>query len=148
MFHTFNQNNSGGSFDHNTNIRHYVIVEGNDRDDIIRRAEGVGIYFNGCDSGMDCTCCGDRWYTPWDGAYLDTVPSLYGKPVKVRDSDDKTFIGFLARDKGSDVVIHYKDGSRKYANYYNSSQDEDDEPPKKKVKKTVKKKTPKKTRKT
>ena len=139
MFYTFNQNNSGGHFDHNTNIRHHVIVEGNGRDDIIRRAELIGIYFDGYSEGLDCDCCGDRWYKPWDDADLDTVPSLYGKPVTVRDNDDKTFIGFLARDKGSDVVIHYKDGSRKYANYYNSGWDEDDEPPKK---------TPKKTRKT
>ena len=24
--------------------------------------EYAGVYFDGCESGMDCDCCGDRWY--------------------------------------------------------------------------------------
>ena len=22
----------------------------------------AGVYFDGCDQGIDCECCGDRWY--------------------------------------------------------------------------------------
>lgn len=61
-FH-FHQNNSGGRYrnDHARGIGHDVWIEGRDVDDANRRAEGIGLYFDGCDTGQDCSCCGDRW---------------------------------------------------------------------------------------
>ena len=60
----YGQNNSGGSFDHDGGHATYIwaagVAEAN------RIAEANGIYFDGCDKGRDCRCCGDRWSTPWD----------------------------------------------------------------------------------
>jgi hypothetical protein len=96
-FYTFNQNNSGGSFDHDPNagIGYCVCVEAANETDANQRAEQIGLYFNGCDSGMDCDCCGDRWYEQWreEG---DETPTLYGKP--------------LTGGWGLPSYIHYLDG--------------------------------------
>ena len=58
-FFTFYQNNSGGVFD---GPAHYVIVEASDAEEAATRAETVGVYFNGVEDGLDCECCGDRWF--------------------------------------------------------------------------------------
>lgn len=63
-FWEFTQNNSGGSFDVDSSLTHRVVVEAASEEEAIRIGENLGIYFNGCDEGMDCPCCGDRWYTP------------------------------------------------------------------------------------
>lgn len=70
-FYTFRQNNSGGSYDG----PHYVIVEAIDRDEAEMIAENDVVYFDGCSSGRDCSCCGDRW-----SRYSDEsdVPAIYG----------------------------------------------------------------------
>lgn len=62
-FFDFSQNNSGGSFvfDEQRGITHFVIVEAMDADHANSVAENIGLYFNGCESGNDCDCCGDRW---------------------------------------------------------------------------------------
>ncbi len=66
-FFEFDQNNSGGLFHRNDTrgIGPRVWIEALDLDDACRRALDIGIYFDGCDSGMDCRCCGDRWSRPW-----------------------------------------------------------------------------------
>lgn len=81
-FFTFNQNNSGGSFDHDrhSGIGYNVVIEAIDEKDALRRAEDIGLYFNGCDTGMDCSCCGDRW-SDWLDEGTE-FPESYGKPVK------------------------------------------------------------------
>lgn len=58
MFYQFRQNNSGGSFDEPA-IN--VIVEASSAVEANEIAQQHGIYFDGCDSGTDCSCCGDRW---------------------------------------------------------------------------------------
>lgn len=106
MFYTFRQNNSGGRFARDNNVDMYVVVEGTDVSDVIERAENIGIYFDGCANFQDCECCGDRWYKPWDGTELDAVPSIYSEPIdEMRDT----------RTKGCNTVIHFADGTRKYA---------------------------------
>lgn len=58
-FYTFRQNNSGGSF-----IGNYIsyIIEAKDATEAEQIAESqTDIYFDGCDTGQDCSCCGDRW---------------------------------------------------------------------------------------
>jgi hypothetical protein len=82
-FYTFNQNNSGGSFvyDEEVGIGEYVIIEAINADDANSRAEDIGLYFNGCEDGYDCECCGDRWSMVWGGEG-DEVPMIYGQPVE------------------------------------------------------------------
>ena len=68
-FFEYHQNNSGGMFDINdkAGIGPRVWVEATNAADANDRAERIGIYFNGCASGLDCSCCGDRWSSAWGG---------------------------------------------------------------------------------
>lgn len=75
MFYTFNQNNSGGSFVYNDTVCKYVIVEANTAEEANRRAETLGLYFDG---KYDCPCCGNRWSEQWDSEG-ETEPLIYGK---------------------------------------------------------------------
>ena len=59
MFYTFDQNNSGGQFIG----PNYIIIEADSAEEANTIAqESAGVYFNGCEDGIDCECCGDRWY--------------------------------------------------------------------------------------
>lgn len=87
MFYHFNQNNSGGHFEIDDNIAHHVIIEAENHDHANALAEQIGVYFNGCETDMDCPCCGDRWHPTWemDG---DTHPLLYGKNPEDHNSSE------------------------------------------------------------
>jgi hypothetical protein len=60
-YYLFRQNNSGGHFDINDMLAPYVFVQAKSKKQANKRAKRVGIYFDGCDEGRDCPCCGDRW---------------------------------------------------------------------------------------
>jgi hypothetical protein len=102
-FYTFSQNNSGGVFDIDDNIREWVIIEGNDMNEILDRANDIGIYFDGMSKGIDCSCCGDRWYWPQGG--IGDEPVMYYQRVATHPF------------KYANVVIHYKDGTKQYAKW-------------------------------
>lgn len=109
MFFDYNQNNSGGSFDYDdeAGITETVIIEASNASDANRRAGAIGIYFNGCEDGRDCDCCGDRWYPAWgDG---DERPSVYWRPVE-EVPPKRSFVG---RADGPCVYVHYADGTIK-----------------------------------
>lgn len=82
-FFTFRQNNSGGGndIDESRGIGHYVIVEASDADHANYLARQIGVYFEGVAAGIDCDCCGDRWYQQWQTTG-DAVPTIYGLPLK------------------------------------------------------------------
>lgn len=97
FFH-FSQNNSGGSFvvDTEAGIAQEVVIQATSPQEANAKAEAIGLYFNGCDAGIDCNCCGDRWYPKWD--------------------DDKgTEVVVLNRFQWTRpmVYIHYADGTIK-----------------------------------
>jgi hypothetical protein len=75
-FH-FSQNNSGGSFHINDNVAHHVIVQAYTTEEANRLAEDIGIYFDGCNSDRDCSCCGDRWSRQWSDDKGDDTPMIY-----------------------------------------------------------------------
>jgi len=95
MFYTYRQNNSGGfmEVDEKKGISQVVIIEAHDYYHANEIAKSIGIYFDGCDVGRDCHCCGDRWYPAWEnegtadpqyysqvigaGGYIKDYPSLY-----------------------------------------------------------------------
>jgi hypothetical protein len=79
LFYTFSQNNSGGAFE---GPAEYVIVEAQSADEANSIAENNGLYFNGCEDGRDCDCCGDRWHEQWSDDEGDPSPMIYGKPVE------------------------------------------------------------------
>lgn len=63
-FYEYRQNNSGGIFDIDDFLTVRVVVEATSQKDAIEKGESMGIYFDGCEKEMDCSCCGDRWYEP------------------------------------------------------------------------------------
>jgi hypothetical protein len=104
-FYTFDQNNSGGSFEYNerSGITHYVIIEAHDLKHAMSRAEDIGIYFHGVASGQDCECWGNRWYEPWDDKGTEE-PQVYDEhPSKKEPS------GFFKKGQ-KEIAIHYLDG--------------------------------------
>ncbi len=76
-FYCFDQNNSGG---HLAGPALYVIIEAPDADAANARAEQLGLYFDGCQQGWDCSCCGDRWDRVYGKG--DPSPMIYGEPVE------------------------------------------------------------------
>jgi hypothetical protein len=91
-FFTFHQNNSGG-------ILHLpaknVIVEAVDKEEANEIAQENGVYFNGCNTGADCSCCGDRWYPASDYDANDT-PQIYGEELED-----------IVNTSGKDGIPHY-----------------------------------------
>jgi hypothetical protein len=59
-FYQFLQNNSGGR--NVKDMPKLLFVEASSAEEANERAESIGVYFNGCEDGTDCSCCGDRWY--------------------------------------------------------------------------------------
>lgn len=106
-FFTFSQNNSGGSFVETDDLTHYVIIEANTADEANTRAEFFGIYFDGCEDGRDCNCCGDRWDRASGSG--DPVPLIYGHSVY----EFKCVFRFTKNE----AIIHYLDGNRETVEY-------------------------------
>ena len=77
----FRQNNSGGQF----MGPKFVVVKANDADQANQIAQDQGpVYFQGVAKGIDCDCCGDRWYPVHDG-YADDI---WGVNMDNPNSDD------------------------------------------------------------
>lgn len=102
-FFNFNQNNSGGHFEDDKDVCEDVIIEAYSPEDANLRADNFGIYFNGCNQGLDCSCCGDRWSEVWDDNKGTNKPEIYGKDVF-------KIYGESFRWK---CIIHYLNGKRK-----------------------------------
>lgn len=97
-FH-YRQNNSGGYWDGPVN----VLIEARDGDDANRIAvqhPDSPVYFDGCSSGRDCSCCGDRWFRQWSGDG-DPLPSIWGTPFDY-SGDPDTIVIALDPDPASD----------------------------------------------
>ena len=111
-FYHFSQNNSGGGFDYDPErgITHHVVIEADSAEEANRKAVYIGLYFNGCDDGIDCSCCGDRWSEQWlnDGT---EEPTIYGEPIETWDPENGAF-GLRWID-GYEAFVHYKDGTIK-----------------------------------
>lgn len=107
-FYTFNQNNSGGSFDFDEEkgITHFVIIEAESADAANEIAESKGVYFNGCDDGLDCDCCGDRWW-PVSDRDGETRPEIYGQHPYTYDS-----VKFMAPKP--EACILFADGRKEW----------------------------------
>lgn len=58
-FYEYKQNNSGGYFHINNKVCGTIFIEADSSDEANRIAEQLGCYWDGCDKGLDCTCCGD-----------------------------------------------------------------------------------------
>lgn len=65
-FYEFSQNNSGGSFVTDSKLCHRLFIEAKNEEEAIEIAESLVCYWNGVNEGLDCPCCGDRWYNSPD----------------------------------------------------------------------------------
>lgn len=79
-FWHFRQNNSGGNFTQNNWLDVHVVIEAKSAAHANERAKKIGIYFDGVDEGIDCGCCGDRWYPASGVGYSE--PAVYSVPVR------------------------------------------------------------------
>ncbi len=102
FFH-FNQNNSGGSFNSDKNVCANVIIEAFSPQDANSRADSFEIYFDGCNQGLDCSCCGDRWTEIWEDEKGTDKPEIYEKDVFKMYKE-------MFSEK---CIIHYLNGKRK-----------------------------------
>lgn len=105
FFH-YSQNNSGGSFDWSDGVGHHVVIEAPNAAMADAKLETVGGYFDGCDDGRDCSCCGDRWSRAWKAG--DAEPMVYGSPA-AEHCDDKTMTWGRGPEQ-AEVIVHYLDG--------------------------------------
>jgi len=109
MFYKFDQNNSGGSFKFTENLGVLVIIEADNHYKANEKFVEMGGYFNGCDDGIDCDCCGDRWYACSE-ADATKMPLVYGRPpqeyVLSQWFTDWTGGG----TERYNIIVHYKDG--------------------------------------
>jgi hypothetical protein len=102
-YYVYEQNNSGGNFHNNENLGEYVIIAAKDTKDANKRAQKIGVYFNGVKNGHDCECCGNRWSRAWAEVGND-IPLLY---------DTQRPEAFLMSfDRYSKIVVHHADGTR------------------------------------
>lgn len=108
-FYEFRQNNSGGAFDQDENLSVVVLIEAESARAANEKAESIGIYFDGCASGTDCPCCGDRWRQvcedEWDVTDDAQVKELLsGEDVYIPD-------GYFGCSPS--VIAHYADGTKR-----------------------------------
>ena len=109
-WYQFHQNNSGGSFIAPA-INVHIEVPTAEKANAIAQCEGL--YFDGCEDGRDCECCGDRWY-PCGESDAQPVASHYSTPLSNIDRDkiDKSDTEW-AKEAG--ITLHlliYADGSK------------------------------------
>jgi hypothetical protein len=57
---TYRQNNSFGEWA--PGMPKILKVTAESVEEADSKAESLGVYFDGCEKGIDCPCCGDRWY--------------------------------------------------------------------------------------
>ncbi|WP_425203735.1 DUF7296 family protein [Priestia megaterium] len=111
-FYNFSQCNSGGYFDDDENVCEEVIIEANNHQHANEIAQKIGIYFNGCSTGKDCSCCGDRW-DEVDEDDGKNEPMIYKTPVykvKRQTFRDKCYVYYL---NGTKEVIEFMDKNGK-----------------------------------
>lgn len=98
-FYHFAQNNSGGSFCG----PHHIVIEAQSTSEANIIAQENDIYFDGCRSGIDCRCCGDRWSEKWGDDLGDDQPCVYGEPVKFTGSGN--------------ILVVYQNGEQKWGTF-------------------------------
>jgi hypothetical protein len=107
MFFQYTQNNSGGHFDVDSNVAHFVIIEADSAREANERASEIGLYFDG---EGDCDCCGNRWHEAFSDEDGDSVPSIYGDHVETFESYSRGDIAIVHFACGTkmEVVLRYK----------------------------------------
>ena len=110
MFFEFDQNNSGGSFSVDKKLCQRLFIESKNIQEAISKAKDMGVYFDGVEKGIDCSCCGDRWYQP----KIIKFPYVYSNEKTFKDIE--AYAQYLADKYGwtdPDARIFYANGEVK-----------------------------------
>ena len=75
-YYTAHQNNSGGYFIQNNDVRETVIIQANNVEDALKKLEMITE-----DYSEYCPCCGERWSEYWDDEGGTEQPMIYGENV-------------------------------------------------------------------
>ncbi len=116
-WYEFDQNNSGGFFEMNDAVSIKVFIQSENAAGAIQKAEDVGIYFDGCESGRDCDCCGDRWYRVGD--HLASFTTYFWRSENDEYDNISDYAQALANDSmwakvGKPVaIVYFANGSIK-----------------------------------
>jgi len=116
-FYAFSQNNSGGDFEVDKNLCHRLFIEAENAKTANDIAMGLGVYFNGCETGQDCDCCGDRWSEADESDFIDLTK--LSKSYKDGFNSVESYAQRLANDFGwtvPDGRLFYKNGEIKDIN--------------------------------
>lgn len=109
-FFRFNQNNSGGKFKSDDVLCEDMFIEADTPEEANRLFLDWGGYFDGVQAGIDCGCCGDRWYAV---SGPEIFPMEYDGKGTVFNGPEEYF-HYLAGDGwayfGKKYRIFYKDG--------------------------------------
>jgi hypothetical protein len=113
MIYKLTQNNSGGSFDVDKKICHRLFVEAVSENDAVLKFENLGVYWDGVDSGIDCSCCGNRWSKYGiDLVDLPRLSKLYEKTFNTIEDYVQHLVDEYSWTK-PDARIFYKNGQVK-----------------------------------
>ncbi len=96
MFFDFRQNPESGTIVHDDSVRHLVIIEAHSAAHANKRGLELGMYFDGLERGLDCECCGDRWYRAQARSGYETDPTELHP--------------FPEATKQANIIVHYLDG--------------------------------------
>lgn len=106
MFFTYKQNNTFGEWVTNNKLTHFVIIEADNARKANKKAQKLGIYFDGVDDAIDCPCCGNRW-DRCNGDSATEEPEIYGMEAQRYANSRQYFCG----DKEiCGIYIYYEDG--------------------------------------
>lgn len=116
-WYEFSQNNSGGIFQIDDSVSVYVLIQATSYVEANNKAEDIGIYFDGCDTGRDCDCCGDRWHEerwPMEGFSVYRWKQKKSKVFdNVRDyAQERANEDIWAKGGKPSVVVYFADGSK------------------------------------
>ncbi len=114
MFFHFHQNNSGGFYVGPQN----VVIEARSADEAnVIAARTKFVYFDGVADGLDCECCGDRWYRQYSDDDGTETPSVFGISI-----DGGVYSSFF---NGQSVYIRRADGGQSFTTITNMTDMED-----------------------
>lgn len=99
MFYTYRQENSGGYYIQNNDVDRFVIVEGNNHQDIQETANRI--FENHSEY---CECCGKRW-NDCDEDWCELTDEPMIESTSVYEVEDYWYKGYYA-------IIYYKNGEK------------------------------------
>lgn len=116
-WYEFDQNNSGGVFIMDDDVGIKVFIQAESDGVANQKAEEVGIYFDGCEKDMDCSCCGDRWYRAW--GHLDRFKTHFWRSENAEYDNISDYVQAIANDsvwagwEKPVVIVYFANGSIK-----------------------------------